>query len=151
MCTCNDTLLLLLSQSSAYASSDQQSMLLQGLPIDEGAPMMAQFEDTQPCSLDEVGTPVLELFLKKDANGDMQRQGTVLSIPPEILSQAQTSMGKLQLQCILSSSMCVSGPAVSGCCLSVCLSVVQPLMCIHLPPYKALQSLQNEKPTPGCL
>ena len=55
--------------------------------------MMHQVEELQPCSIDDVGTPILELFLKRDANGDMQQQGTVLSIPPEILSQAQSSMG----------------------------------------------------------
>lgn len=68
---------------------------MQGLPTDEGPSMLHQFEQAQPCSLDEVGTPVLELFLKKDANGELQQQGTVLSIPPEILSQAQSSLSKL--------------------------------------------------------
>ena len=57
--------------------------------------MLHQLEQTQACSLDEVGTPVLELFLKKDDNGELQQQGTVLSIPPEILSQAQSSLSKL--------------------------------------------------------
>lgn len=73
------------------------ALLVQGLPTDEGQPTLHQFEEVQPCSLDEVGTPILELFLKKDANGKMQQQGTVLSIPPEILSQAQSKMGKLTM------------------------------------------------------
>ena len=62
--------------------------------------MLQQSEQAQPCSLDEVGTPVLELFLKKDANGELQQQGTVLSIPPEILSQAQSSLSKLHCYAI---------------------------------------------------
>ena len=53
-----------------------------------------QFEEVQSCPIDEVGTPVLELFLKKNAAGELQQQGTVLSIPPEVLSQAQSKMGK---------------------------------------------------------
>lgn len=65
--------------------------------------MLHQFEQAQPCSLDEVGTPVLELFLKKDANGELQQQGTVLSIPPEILSQAQSSLSKLHCLALQSS------------------------------------------------
>lgn len=60
--------------------------------------MIHQMEELQPCSLDDVGTPILELFLKKDANGDMQQQGTVLTIPPELLSQAQSNMGILPPQ-----------------------------------------------------
>ncbi len=56
--------------------------------------MLHQFEEVQQCPIDEVGTPVLELFLKKDANGELQQQGTVLSIPPEMLSQAQAKMGE---------------------------------------------------------
>ncbi len=55
--------------------------------------MLHQFEEVQQCPIDEVGTPVLELFLKKDDNGELQQQGTVLSIPPEVLSQAQSKMG----------------------------------------------------------
>lgn len=67
---------------------------MQGLPSEEGPSTLHHFEQAQPCSLDEVGTPVLELFLKKDANGELQQQGTVLSIPPDILSQAQSSLSK---------------------------------------------------------
>ncbi len=66
----------------------------QGLPLDEAASMLHQFEEVQQCPIDEVGTPVLELFLKKDADGELQQQGTVLSIPPEMLSQAQAKMGE---------------------------------------------------------
>ena len=66
----------------------------QGLPLDEAASMLHQFEEVQQCPIDEVGTPVLELFLKKDANGELQQQGTVLSIPPEMLSQVQAKMGE---------------------------------------------------------
>ncbi len=62
--------------------------------MDEAASMLHQFEEVQQCPIDEVGTPVLELFLKKDANGELQQQGTVLSIPPEMLSQAQAKMGE---------------------------------------------------------
>lgn len=67
---------------------------MQGLPSEEGPSTLHQFEQAQPCSLDEVGTPVLELFLTKDSNGQLQQQGTVLSIPPDILSQAQSSLSK---------------------------------------------------------
>ncbi len=62
--------------------------------MDEAASMLHQFEEVQQCPIDEVGTPVLELFLKKDAKGELQQQGTVLSIPPEMLSQAQAKMGE---------------------------------------------------------
>lgn len=92
---------------------------VQGLPSEEGPSMLHQFEQAQPCSLDDVGTPVLELFLKKDSNGELQQQGTVLSIPPEILSQAQSSLSKpschldllantdvVKYSCAYSSSMC---------------------------------------------
>lgn len=65
---------------------------MQGLPTDESPSMLHQFEEVQRCSLDEVGTPVLELFLKKGANGEMQQQGTVLSLPPELISQARSSI-----------------------------------------------------------
>ena len=64
--------------------------------MDEAASMLHQFEELQQCPIDEVGTPVLELFLKKDAKGELQQQGTVLSIPPEMLSQAQAKMGECQ-------------------------------------------------------
>lgn len=75
-----------------YAYTPQDLAQAEGLPTDEGSSMLQQSEEVQPCSLDEVGTPVLELFLKKAANGDMQQQGTVLSLPPELLSQAQSSL-----------------------------------------------------------
>ena len=76
------------------AGSHRVDQLLQGLPTDENAAMLHQFEEVQQCPMDEVGTPVLELFLKKDTNGELQQQGTVLSIPPEVLSQAQSRMGQ---------------------------------------------------------
>ena len=67
--------------------------------MDEAASTLHQFEEVQQCPIDEVGTPVLELFLKKDANGELQQQGTVLSIPPEMLSQAQAKMGECNSCC----------------------------------------------------
>ena len=70
----------------------QLGVNVQGLPTDEMPSTLQQFEEVQPCSLEDVGTPVLELFLKKDANGEMQQQGTVLSLPPDLLSQAQSSL-----------------------------------------------------------
>lgn len=75
-----------------YAYTPQDLAQAEGLPLDEAASMLHQFEEVQQCPIDEVGTPVLELFLKKDANGELQQQGTVLSIPPEMLSQAQAKM-----------------------------------------------------------
>lgn len=75
-----------------YAYTPQDLAQAEGLPLDEAASTLHQFEEVQQCPIDEVGTPVLELFLKKDANGELQQQGTVLSIPPEMLSQAQAKM-----------------------------------------------------------
>ncbi|DBB05907.1 TPA: hypothetical protein ACH3X3_009907 [Trebouxia sp. C0006] len=75
-----------------YAYTPQDLAQAEGLPLDEAASMLHQFEEVQQCPIDEVGTPVLELFLKKDAKGELQQQGTVLSIPPEMLSQAQAKM-----------------------------------------------------------
>ncbi|DBA90259.1 TPA: hypothetical protein ACH3X1_003551 [Trebouxia sp. C0004] len=75
-----------------YAYTPQDLAQAEGLPLDEAASMLHQFEEVHQCPIDEVGTPVLELFLKKDATGELQQQGTVLSIPPEMLSQAQAKM-----------------------------------------------------------
>ncbi|KAL0042671.1 hypothetical protein WJX79_007465 [Trebouxia sp. C0005] len=75
-----------------YAYTPQDLAQAEGLPLDEAASMLHQFEEVQQCPIDEVGTPVLELFLKKGDNGELQQQGTVLSIPPEMLSQAQAKM-----------------------------------------------------------
>lgn len=78
-----------------FAYTPQDLAQAEGLPTDENAAMLHQFEEVQQCPMDEVGTPVLELFLKKDTNGELQQQGTVLSIPPEVLSQAQSRMAQL--------------------------------------------------------
>ena len=64
--------------------------LLQGLPTDEAAAMMHQGDEVSLESIDEFGTPVLELFLTKDDNGEVQQQGTILSSPPDL----QSSSGK---------------------------------------------------------
>ena len=42
----------------------------------------------------QVGSPVIELFLKRDADGELQQQGTALSISPEVLSKMHSSLGK---------------------------------------------------------
>lgn len=46
------------------------------------------------CTHLQVGSPVIELFLKKDASGELQQQGTALSISPEVLSKMHSSLGK---------------------------------------------------------
>ena len=106
MKTCNNSFSL--SPTSATgACSRRVDQLVQGLPTDENAAMLHQFEEVQQCPMDEVGTPVLELFLKKDTNGELQQQGTVLSIPPEVLSQAQSRMGRSPYLKSISSQTCL--------------------------------------------
>ena len=48
----------------------------------------------QPLASMQVGSPVLELFLKKDAAGQLQRQATALSISPEVLAKMHSSIGE---------------------------------------------------------
>lgn len=42
----------------------------------------------------QVGSPVIELFLKRNAEGELQQQGTALSISPEVLSKMHSSLGE---------------------------------------------------------
>ena len=68
------------------------------MPSEDDVDLVQLQQESQSDAVEDFGTPILELFLKRNAQGELHQQGTALKMPDAPQSELNLSMSSESLQ-----------------------------------------------------